>query len=449
MQKTLKGLERFFWLYLLFNPLLDIVNGAYIWMLTRGFGMEAVNYRELTNAGGMTATPALIVRMAVLLVMVLYILLLRDRKAILTALPMGAAWAMSVLSEFICFGSVQLALDVTFFARFAYNVAVALVYLNVFRRSALDRAQLIDRVHLYINWMIILFALGILIPYVFNIGYKTYYDRFGARGVRGFYYSGNDITGAFMLLLPLALAYLLYLPRSRMTRGRQLFYSLGPALSILSLFLIGTKTAFLALGVGVAAMLVYALVMAVRGDWEPVKRLLVLAVLTVAIELILSQLAVLLNGAGQSFMSMLEDIRNGMDDAMDELGGSLVSGRFEKLSVTFASFRQAGPLAWLFGVGRGSQGHIIEMDLFDVAMFYGLFGCITMLWMYVKYGVDFLVRFVKGFDVLRLGAFISLGLTVAYLTLAGHILFTVTSGFFFALTLVYARLLTTEDKSKL
>ena len=53
MQKSLRGLEKFFWLYLLFNPILDIVNGLYIWMLTRGYGMEALNYRELTNGGGM------------------------------------------------------------------------------------------------------------------------------------------------------------------------------------------------------------------------------------------------------------------------------------------------------------------------------------------------------------------------------------------------------------
>ena len=114
MQKSLKGLDRFFWLYLMLNPVLDIVNGVFIWMLTRGYAMEAVNYRELTNAGGMTATPALIVRMAVLVVMVVYILLLRDKKAILTALPMGAAWALSVVSELINFGSLNLSLDVTF-----------------------------------------------------------------------------------------------------------------------------------------------------------------------------------------------------------------------------------------------------------------------------------------------------------------------------------------------
>ena len=92
MQKSLRGLEHFFWIYLLLNPILDIVNGLYIWMLTRGYaGMDALNYRELTNAGGLTTTPALVVRMVVLLIMVAYILMLRDKRAILTALPMGVA----------------------------------------------------------------------------------------------------------------------------------------------------------------------------------------------------------------------------------------------------------------------------------------------------------------------------------------------------------------------
>ena len=105
-------------------------------------------------------------------------------------------------------------------------------------------------------------------------------------------------------------------------------------------------------------------------------------------------------------------------------------------------------MAWLFGVGRGSQGHIIEMDLCDTGLLYGLFGCVTMLWLYVKYGVEFLMRVIKNFNVLVLGAFVSLGITVAYLTVAGHILFTVTSGFFFAFVLIYARLLT-KDKNEL
>ena len=108
-------------------------------------------------------------------------------------------------------------------------------------RSELDQEQLIHKIHAYVNGMTIVFSLGILIPYVLRIGYSTYYDRFGARGVRGFYYSGNDITGALMILLPLALAYFFFIPREKFTKSKALFYGLGPAMSIICLMLIGTK----------------------------------------------------------------------------------------------------------------------------------------------------------------------------------------------------------------
>lgn len=449
MQKSLRGLEHFFWLYLLLNPVLDIVNGLYIWMLTRGYaGMEAVNYRELTNAGGLTTTPALVVRMAVLLVMVAYILMLRDKKSILTAIPMGVAWAMSVLSEFLWVGGINLSLDVTFFARFAYNIAVILVYRNVFLRSELDKEQLIDKIHAYVNGMTIVFSLGILIPYVLRVGYSTYYDRFGARGVRGFYYSGNDITGALMILLPLALAYFFFIPREKFTKGRILFYSLGPSMSIICLMLIGTKTALIAMVGEVAVMVVYVLVIALRGNKELIRRALILTGITIVVGLIFNGLSLLLNGAGRGLMDMLAGSLGGIRDAAQEEGGSLISGRWNKLSSTLADFKAAGPMAWMFGVGRGSQGHIVEMDLCDAGLLYGLFGCVAMLWLYVKYGVEFLMRVIKNFNVLVLGAFVSLGITAAYLTVAGHILFTVTSGFFFAFVLIYARLLT-EDKEQL
>lgn len=449
MQKSLRGLEQFFWIYLLLNPILDIVNGVYIWMLTRGYaGMDALNYRELTNAGGLTTTPALVVRMAVLLVMVAYILMLRDKKSILTALPMGVAWVMSVLSEFLWVGGVNISLDVTFFARFAYNIAVIFVYRNLFMRSELDKEQLIHKIHAYVNGMTIIFSLGILIPYVLRVGYSTYYDSLGARGVRGFYYSGNDITGVLMILLPLALAYFFFIPQEKFTKGRIFFYSMGPSMSIICLMLIGTKTALIAIVVEVAVMLVYALVIAVRGNKEFIRRAAILAVITIVVGLVFNGLSLLLNGAGRGLMDMLAGSLGGIREATNKEGSGLISGRWNKLAATLGDFKAAGPMAWLFGVSRGSQGHIVEMDLCDTGLLYGVFGFVTMLWVYIKYGVEFLMRSIQNFNVLVLGAFVSLGITVGYLTVAGHILFTVTSGFFFAFVLIYARLLT-KDKDKL
>lgn len=116
MSKQIEKLEKFFWFYLILNPILDIVSGLYIQFVTHG--------DVYSSASVAPVTPSLIVRMAVLLVMIGYIFLIKDWKSVKIAIPMGVAWALSVVSEFITFGELSLFIDVQYFARFAYNVAV-------------------------------------------------------------------------------------------------------------------------------------------------------------------------------------------------------------------------------------------------------------------------------------------------------------------------------------
>ena len=99
MQKSIDRLERFFWMYLWINPVIDIVNGLFIAMLS-------YNFRAHTNEGGFALTPALLIRMCVLLLFVIYIFAIKDYKSVKIALPMGGAFILSVASEFINFGAL-------------------------------------------------------------------------------------------------------------------------------------------------------------------------------------------------------------------------------------------------------------------------------------------------------------------------------------------------------
>ena len=104
MSKQIEKLEKFFWFYLILNPILDIVSGLYIQFVTHG--------DVYSSASVAPVTPSLIVRMAVLLVMIGYIFLIKDWKSVKIAIPMGVAWALSVVSEFITFGELSLFIDV-------------------------------------------------------------------------------------------------------------------------------------------------------------------------------------------------------------------------------------------------------------------------------------------------------------------------------------------------
>ena len=160
---------------------------------------------------------------------------------------------------------------------------------------------------------------------------------------------------------------------------------------------------------------------------------------------LISGLATLFSGT--SISDTLEATLGGFEEAKNESPETLMfSGRLKKLAPQWEDYTGGGILTMLFGVGRGSQVETIEMDLCEVLIYYGIFGFLTMLWLYFKEGVGFLIRMFRHFSVLALGAFLSLGLCVAYLTIAGHVLFTVTSGFYFAVTLAYARYITKGDQ---
>ncbi len=124
---------------------------------------------------------------------------------------------------------------------------------------------------------------------------------------------------------------------------------------------------------------------------------------------------------------------------------ALLSGRQNKLASAFADYRAGGPYKWLFGVTRGSQKAIIEMDVFEVLFYYGLIGAALMLWPYLKLGFGFVFRFFKDCTIWSFATLLSLGLCAAYLIMAGHILFSVTSGFYFSFMLLYGKLLYCRD----
>lgn len=428
MQQKILSLEDFFWKFLLINPMLDVANGIYIKVLQTIYG-------ELYRSASISVTPSLVVRMAVLLLFVAYILLLKDKKTILSALPIGAAWALSVVSEFLIGAPVSLFTDVQYFARFCYNIAVVFVYCRLFERSEMSKEEMFRKLSKIISLTLILLSISIIIPYIFNMGFTTYADRFGFRGSRGFFYSGNDITGMFMLLLPVATCYFLVLPEKILDKKSKFFYGIGPAMTIMCMCLIGTKTSFAAVFITIAAVLVYAII-----HWKKTKDKTILKRLGYMALLLVMVFCVV---ALASQNSVVEDIQKSLDgiaDAAEESTATvLMSGRQHKLAEAFSEYIHSGFFGYIFGIGRGSQELTIEMDLFEVFFYYGIFGFVAMLWVYFKLGITFVRKFFKSFNLLRFGVFISLGLCAGYLAVAGHVLFSVTSGFYFSFMLVYSQ----------
>lgn len=437
--RLVQKLEQFFWIFLFLNPFLDILNGVYM-KLIAGIGVLDVE-TTLTSI-----TPTLVIRMLVLLLFGFYLLLIRDTRAIGAIIPIGIAWALSLVSEYTNFGGISLFVDLQYIARFGYNIVLLMILTHVFchRWTRNGKAALLAELDLLIRFTLLVLSLSILISALLDIGYNTYADQLGYRGSRGFFYAGNDVTAILILLLPLSMAQLM---QSSPADGWPSFLAkaLSFALGLITLLVIGSKTAFLGAGVTVLAMVLFTVITSFRKNPAYLRTMLI--VLCVCI--------VLFGGLLLFSPGLFATIRTSLSTILqvlktEDLANALLSGRQYKM-LTQLRFLDidCNTLAWFFGMGRGAWDLTAEMDVFEVFLYYGFLGLVTMLWMYVSLGYQFLRSLFRQFDLTAFAFLLSLGLATGYLFIAGHVLFSVTSGFYYSFVIIYSRVYFAEETQSL
>ena len=148
-----------------------------------------------------------------------------------------------------------------------------------------------------------------------------------------------------------------------------------------------------------------------------------------------------------SFGPAVKDSVAATEQYAEQSGAELVvfNGRLHFLRVSWADFREALPLSIFVGTGRAMHEKIIEMDIVEVGVYYGVFGLVTMLWLYLSQGVKVVIDLFRCFSLRNLACCLALGLCVGFLVLAGHMLFSVTAGFYFAFMLGYTRLVCSRE----
>lgn len=426
-------LEKILWIYLFVNPFIDFATGFYI--------CEFVGATELDiQASAFGSTPGLYVRMFMLVLFTLYLLIKRDKPAIFTVLGMGLAWVASIAILLLRGTQLILGVDIKYFVKYCYNIIMLFAYVSVFVTCCDDRAKLMQRIRTLICYTCLVYSVAIIIPYCLQVGYFTYADRLGYRGSRGYFTSANDVTAVFVILLPLSLSMLLGMDK-KLSFGRKLLYVLTPSLSFVTMCLIGSKTAFLAAGFAVLVMLIAAIFAKDGTRGIRITRLLIMLFTVLMVFLILA----IFVGKDKIIHDIYDSlIAPFLFAANEDVETAVLSGRDNKLREQFAMYISGGLPTILFGIGRSTVELIVEMDICEVVIYYGLVGAVAMLWIYVLLAVDFFKGFSKKRGLTSLSLFIGIGLAAGYLIISGHVLFTVTSGQYFILAIILSRLYFSE-----
>ena len=452
-----KRLDKIFILYLFANPVFDILNGMVLYLSrTYGYNIKSSEF---------PITPTLIIRMAFLLVMAVYLLSLKDKSCFRFFIPIGAAGLMSVIVEAAQLGVTpgMLFADAQYLARFLYNLVAFYAYYNILHASGrIRREEALSLLRRFFCWSAALISLSILVCAVLKIGFKSYADRFGLRGISGFYYSANEATAMLMLVLPIAIYEFMQIAAYK--DKKNWWWLAIPSLAVNAMLLIGTKTAYLALLGALGSTGLFVLL-----RWKKEKTTLLLnrfGALLLSIVLMFGLLTLLtkasvVSGIKQNTTAYDDILQEEIDEeSFDHLPPDMAeafrkspawvrlifSGRQYYFAKAADEWVARGAPAWLFGLSRGSQAKVIEMDFFEILFYYGLAGFILMLLPYWKLGrrlFHFLRRQKQNLFAVNIG--VGLLLTILYAFMAGHVFFSVTGGFYLAVTLLYGTLLFTES----
>lgn len=426
MTNALKKLEKVFWLFLLINPFLDLVYGLQVYFLCGGHGM--LETKQLVTLPALSVS--MLIRMIVALLMIIYILLRRKPREILACAGVAAAFALSIGLELLRAEQFSLRADFSYMVRFSFNIVSLIVFAALLSAQPSCRRRLED-----------ILCATLLVPGVslhlcclFQTGFYTYADPLGARGCRGFYFAGNDVAAQMMLLLPILIC--ACLQRRSWSRKRCALYLASIALGLNALVILGTKTAYIAVIVIFCGIGLYCVASAVRRREALLLRRFGEITAAIVIAFVLMAL-VSDNAVWKSLRGILQTNSEYMAAVSTET--VVLSGRSTRMFNACREYLHGGVLTLLFGLGRGTQNPIIEMDIFEVVFYYGTVGAVLMLWIYVKNGVLLLLDFFRHFSLTAWCGMLALLLGCAYLFLAGHTLFSVTSGFYFVLTILYVR----------
>ncbi len=198
--------------------------------------------------------------MLMLLIFAFYVLLAKDRLAIVSCSLLGITWLLSVISEYLSLRRLNLFTDMQYMARFGYNILLLFIFIRTFGGIWREgRGPLLAKLDRLIAYTLIVLASSILISYLLGVGYSTYADRLGIRGSRGFFYAGNDITAVLALLLPVNLATIMCMERRGIGIWKMMLLLLPGALTANSLLVIGSKTAFISVVTAYGILFVMAL----------------------------------------------------------------------------------------------------------------------------------------------------------------------------------------------
>lgn len=311
------------------------------------------------------------------------------------------------------FYSYSLFSTLTHFSKLLLTILLFLFFKNQLKINEIrfyKRAFLVFKIGLIVLFLNVFSGL-------FGLGYHTYErDQYG---FKGFIYSGNEIGGLIVVLIPV----FLYWAYQSLTKTK---YYAAVMMSLILGILLSTKSAILIIIIASMA------IPYIYGDRRNRRKIIIYGMILVA-----SGIYIVFKKLGPEASNFLEILYYRYDK-----GGLLLillSARNDFVLQYFSQFFQSPIFQRFVGMGIGTDGLItVEMDYFDILFYYGYLGLICSIIITVSF-FKMLYKNRKN-NMLNKTIILSDILMIGMAAIAGHILFSSMAGVYIALlnSLIFA-----------
>lgn len=447
LKQTANYFPHFLLLFIVFQPILDLLTSFSIYVLH------------------MSATVGIVVRFAFMLLALGYLLLHHKqqgaKKYILYLCLFGIVLAISIVNNLMIKSPVSFGEEVKFIMKSVYPIVLLFGYIIALKELK-NNEFAFHKIITYFLYATLILSISIITAMATGTDFPSYPNS--KIGSRGWFFAGNDLSSIFAIMFPIVVLYSVH----KTTSFSKVYYWIPTVLAMYASIMIGTKVGYGAIVITLGIALFFLFIEYMMHRKKEGKGFTYL-VNTIVAAVVLGGLLVLTPqtpiAKNMSIHLQIYEYKKSVQDEKDRKEGkvvkeeehkqgeltdsemkSLIYSDRDKFLKVYKQYYKEAPLSQkLFGMGYAgnytTKMKLVEMDFHDLFFAFGIVGFLMYLLPLLYFGIKIFIRLITNFKKLfsvkhmLLASTLVLSLGIGFMS--GHVLTAPAVSIFFVVILAY------------
>ncbi|MBE3640860.1 O-antigen ligase family protein [Bacillus cereus] len=447
LKQTANYFPHFLLLFIVFQPILDLLTSFSIYVLH------------------MSATVGIVVRFAFMLLALGYLLLHHKqqgaKKYILYLCLFGIVLAIGLVNNLMIKSPVSFGEEVKFIMKSVYPIVLLFGYIIALKELK-NNEFAFHKIITYFLYATLILSISIITAMATGTDFPSYPNS--KIGSRGWFFAGNDLSSIFAIMFPIVVLYSVH----KTTSFSKVYYWIPTVLAMYASIMIGTKVGYGAIVITLGIALFFLFIEYMMHRKKEGKGFIYL-VNTIIAAVVLGGLLVLTPqtpiAKNMSIHLQIYEYKKSVQDEKDRKEGkvvkeeehkqgeltdsemkSLIYSNRDKFLKVYKQYYKEAPLSQkLFGMGYAgnytTKMKLVEMDFHDLFFAFGIVGFLMYLLPLLYFGIKIFIRLITNFKKLfsvkhmLLASTLVLSLGIGFMS--GHVLTAPAASIFFVVILAY------------